>query len=437
MSRTLLFFVLLVAFYSATGQNIPLWGTIVNALPAQQYAGKKFRIEAAVKVSLIDNDAHAEIWARVDRTNKKTGFFNNMMDKPIQSSEWKVYTQQGKIDKDAEWLVFGGMYHKKGIFYFDDFKLFIENKEGVMEEVPLINGGFEQDSIFSNKSWGHNKLNNLFSFSISTEDFFTGKQSCKVDGSKLGKSGEYGNNDSTGKYVTVNGIKIYYEEYLPTGQAGGQGQPLLLLHGNSKSINSFRLQIPELSKSYHIYAIDTRGHGKSGDDGKTYTYDLFADDMNALLDHLHLDSVNILGWSDGGNTGLIMAMKYPKKVKKLVTMGAVIFIDKTVVDKWVFKTLNKEKKDLINDSSSFAPGRLRRIELLLTEPKHTFEELKKITCPVLVMAGDKDIVREEHTKGIAANIPKGTLLIAPKATHELPWEDAKTFNKAVLEFLNH
>ena len=148
-------------------------------------------------------------------------------------------------------------------------------------------------------------------------------------------------------------------------------------------------------------------------------------------------AVKLKVFRDGGNTGLIMAMKYPKKVKKLVTMGAVIFIDKTVVDKWVFKTLNKEKKDLINDSSSFAPGRLRRIELLLTEPKHTFEELKKITCPVLVMAGDKDIVREEHTKGIAANIPKGTLLIAPKATHELPWEDAKTFNKAVLEFLNH
>jgi pimeloyl-ACP methyl ester carboxylesterase len=428
MKHNLIAVVLLIAAHTSLSQNIPLWGTIVNVIPAQQYAGKKFKIEAAVKVTLIDKDANAEIWARVDRANKKTGFFNNMMDKPIQSSEWKVYTQQGKIDKDAEWLVFGGMYHKKGIFYFDDFKLFIENKDGIMEQVPLVNGGFEQDSLFTNKSWGHNKLNTNFSFSISTDEFFNGKQSCRVDGSKLAKSTEYGDNDSTGKFATVNGIKIYYEEY-------GQGQPLLLLHGNSESINSFKLQIPELSKSYHVYAIDTRGHGKSGDDGKNYTYDLFADDMNALLNELHLDSVNILGWSDGGNTGLIMAMKYPKKVKKLITMGAVIFIDKTVVDKWVFKILKKEKKDLIGDSSSFALGRLRRIELLLTEPKHTFEELKQISCPVLVMAGDKDIVREEHTKGIAANIPKGTLLIVPKATHELPWEDAKAFNTAVLEFL--
>lgn len=430
MKRHLISILLLISATTVMAQNIPLWGTIVNALPAQQYAGKKFRIEAAVKVTLIDKDANAEIWVRVDRANKKMGFFNNMMDKPIQTAEWKVYTQSGKIDKDAEWLVFGGMYHKKGIFYFDDFKLFIENKEGTMEEVPLKNGGFEEDSIFSNRSWGHNKLNNLYDFSVSSDEFYTGKRSCRVDGSKMARSTAYGDNDSSGKYTNINGITMYYEEY-------GQGEPLLLLHGNSESINSFRLQIPELSKQFHVYAIDTRGHGKSGDDGKRYTYDLFADDMNALLDHLHLDNVNILGWSDGGNTGLIMAMKYPKKVKKLITMGAVIFIDKTVVDKWVFKTLLKEKKELLHDSSAFAAGRLRRIELLLTEPKHTYEELKQIECPVLVMAGEKDVVREEHTRGIAGNISRSTLLIVSKATHELPWEDAKAFNQAVLQFLLH
>lgn len=430
MKRHLISILLLISATTVMAQNIPLWGTIVNALPAQQYAGKKFRIEAAVKVTLIDKDANAEIWVRVDRANKKMGFFNNMMDKPIQTAEWKVYTQSGKIDKDAEWLVFGGMYHKKGIFYFDDFKLFIENKEGTMEEVPLKNGGFEEDSIFSNRSWGYNKLNNLYDFSVSSDEFYTGKRSCRVDGSKMARSTAYGDNDSSGKYANINGITMYYEEY-------GQGEPLLLLHGNSESINSFRLQIPELSKQFHVYAIDTRGHGKSGDDGKRYTYDLFADDMNALLDHLHLDNVNILGWSDGGNTGLIMAMKYPKKVKKLITMGAVIFIDKTVVDKWVFKTLLKEKKELLHDSSAFAAGRLRRIELLLTEPKHTYEELKQIECPVLVMAGEKDVVREEHTRGIAGNISRSTLLIVPKATHEFPWEDAKAFNQAVLQFLLH
>jgi hypothetical protein len=276
MKLNLLVAFFLLANFKCFAQNQKPWGTIVNVVTAKPYAGKKFRIEAAVKVTLIDKDANAEIWARVDKPDNQTGFFNNMMDKPIQSDEWKVYTLSGKIDKDALMLVFGGMYHKRGIFYFDDFKLFIENSAGIMEEVPIVNGGFEADSIFSNKSWGYSKKLNVYSFSISKDEFFSGRQSFKVDGSNLAASNEYGDNAAAGKYATVNGIKIYYEEY-------GQGEPLILLHGNSESINSFRLQIPELSKQFHVYSIDTRGHGKSGDDGKTYTYDLFADDMNALL----------------------------------------------------------------------------------------------------------------------------------------------------------
>src|SRR6185436_1102382 len=138
----------------------------------------------------------------------------------------------------------------------------------------------------------------------------------------------YGNNSSTGKYAEVNHIRIYYEVY-------GKGEPLLLLHGNSSSISTFDKQIPEFSKHFMVIAVDSRGQGKSSEDGKPYTYDLFADDMNALLDHLKLENVNIVGWSDGGNTGLIMAMKYPSKVKKLVTMGANVFINNEVVEKWV------------------------------------------------------------------------------------------------------
>lgn len=94
----------------------------------------------------------------------------------------------------------------------------------------------------------------------------------------------------------------------------------MLLHGNSGSIIQFGEQILPLSQYYKVIAVDTRGQGKSGEDNRAPTYDLFADDMNALLDPLHLDSVDILGWSDGGNTGLIMAMKYPAKVHKLVTL---------------------------------------------------------------------------------------------------------------------
>ena len=156
--------------------------------------------------------------------------------------------------------------------------------------------------------------------------------------------------------------------------------------------------------------------------------------MNALLDQLHLDSVNIVGWSDGGNTGLIMAMKYPAKVKKLVTMGANVFIDKTVVARSTFKEVRKLEKEFNGDTSAYAKNRLRLLNLLVTEPNHSFAELKQISCPVLVVAGEKDIILEEHTKGIAANISKSTLMIIPKGTHYFPSEDPKAFNKAVIDF---
>jgi pimeloyl-ACP methyl ester carboxylesterase len=423
-----LLFISLFSFLFSGAQMATDWGAFMRVLPAKNYAGKKFRIEAAVKVHLIDPTADAEVWVRVDRENKKMGFFYNMMDKPIRSGEWKVYTVSGKIDKDAEYLVFGGLYHRKGVFYFDEFRLYIETDKDKFEEVALPNAGFESDSTETVKAWGYLKNRQGIKINVTDKESYAGKQSFCVDASAFVFAKTYGNNDSTGTFAHVNGINIYYEVY-------GQGQPLLLLHGNSSSISLFEKQIPELSKHYKVIAVDSRGQGKSSEDGKRYTYDLFADDMNALLDHLHLDSVNIVGWSDGGNTGLIMAMKYPGKVKKLVTMGANVFIDHSVVANWVYKTLNKEKREIGEDTTYDSRNRQRMIELLLTEPKHSFEELKVISCPVLVVAGEKDVIKEEHTKAIAANIPNSKLMIAPKATHYFPAEDPAAFNKAVIDFL--
>jgi len=419
---------LLVLSLSTHAQEARDWGAFMRIFNVKEYVGKKFKLEAAVKVELMDSTADAEIWARVDKQDKKMGFFYNMMDKPIRSREWKIYTINGKIDKNAENLVFGGLYHRKAVFYFDDFKLYIEKEKGQFDEVTLPNSDFESDSVETRKSWSYLVSRKTIQSNVSANEHYSGKQCFRVDASQFNPENTFGNNSITGKYANVNGIKIYYEEY-------GEGEPLLLLHGNSCSISWFDKQIPELSKQFHVIAVDTRGQGKSSEDGKTYTYDLFAEDMNALLDHMHLDSANILGWSDGGNTGLIMAMKYPKKVKRLVTMGANVFIDKTVVDNSVVKMLKKEEREIGSDSSYDSRSRVRMINLLLTEPQHTFDELKSIQCPVLVIAGEKDIIKEGHTKAIAAAISKSELLIAPKETHYFPSEDPKVFNAAVIGFL--
>jgi len=429
-SRRLHFFVcaLLLLPLALPAQVRRDWSAFNQHIDITAWQGRHFKLTAAVRAQCIDSNAGSELWVRIDRLNTKMGFFYNMMDKPIRDSQWKIYTIQGKIDKDAKWLYFGGIYQHKGYYYFDDFHLWVQDAGSQWEEIPLGDGDFEGDTTAYRKNWFFYRNAHFFTPFLTTENPYQGKQAVKIDCSQPLDLQYYGTNDTAGHFLTANGIKLYYETY-------GQGQPLLLLHGNSSSIVTFEKQIPELSKHYRVIAVDSRGQGQSGEDGSTYTYDLFAEDMNALLDSLKLDSVNILGWSDGGNTGLIMAMKYPRKVRRLAVMGANIFIDKTVVYPWVFRLLKKDQEEADSDTTAWGANRRRLLTLLYTEPRHSFDELRPISCPVLVMAGEKDVIKEGHTRQIAAHIPQGRLLIFPGGTHEEPSEHPDIFNKAVEAFL--
>lgn len=429
MMKFILFLISLSFCAQHSFSQIPQdWNAFAQRIDVSRFQGKKFHFEASVKSQPLDSTAQCELWARVDKKNKKMGFFYNMMEKPIQLNEWKVYTIDGTIDKGAEWLNIGGLYFRNGVFSFDDFKLKIETKHGSWTDIPLIDAGFEEDVDSVNEVWKPFFKRPGFTQKIISSKAPEGKNYLEITGKDIPVTIQYGNNSAVGKYINVNGIKLYYETY-------GSGEPLLLLHGNRSPINTFSNQIPEFAKHYKVIAVDTRGQGKSTEDGKKYTYDLFAEDMNAFLDSLKLDSVNILGWSDGGNTGLIMAMKYPDKVKKLVTMGADVFIDTSVVAKWVFKEVKKQLKEFKKDTSYNSQNEYRLANILIMEPQHTFAELHSIKCPVLVMAGEDDIIKPGHTKGIAENIPKATLMIVPKETHYLPQEKPALFNKLVIDFL--
>jgi pimeloyl-ACP methyl ester carboxylesterase len=123
---------------------------------------------------------------------------------------------------------------------------------------------------------------------------------------------KYGSNN--GKYISVLNTKIYYEEY-------GKGTPLLLLQGGMGSVEDFALCIPELSKHFRIIAPDSPGQGRS-ELADSMSYELMAEYISKLIDLLKLDSVYVMGWSDGGNTGLILGSNRPDKVKKVLASGA-------------------------------------------------------------------------------------------------------------------
>lgn len=236
----------------------------------------------------------------------------------------------------------------------------------------------------------------------------------------------YGQNESAGKVLKLKDADVYYEIY-------GEGEPLLLLHGNSGSIRDFYQQIPELAKYFKVIAVDTRAQGKSIDKTeKDFTYKIFADDMKVLIDDLGLKKVNIAGWSDGGNTGLEFALKYPENLNKLITIGANVSVDG--VDEDLLDNFRLKLKAMQYENKPEKFNERRLLKLMLKEPNISSKDLNKIRSEVLVIAGEKDVIKPEHSELLSKQIPNAKLKIYKDATHMIPFENADQLNKDIIEF---
>ena len=241
----------------------------------------------------------------------------------------------------------------------------------------------------------------------------------------------FGRNTAVGKYVPIRGFNMYYETY-------GQGQPLLIIHGNGGSINNFLYQIPFFAKDYHVILADSRAQGKSIDKGDSLSYEMMADDLNALLESLHTDSCYVIGWSDGGINGLLLAMRHPDKVKKLAVTGANLWPDTTAVDPFVYHWAMNYNAALAKMPTTDSVKAMRKLGRLLSyEPHIATEQLKKIQCPTLVIGGDHDVLLPRHTMLIAESIPKSYLWILPNSGHSTPIYYKDLFNEVVGDFFKN
>ena len=255
---------------------------------------------------------------------------------------------------------------------------------------------------------------------------------------------EFGSNPLAGKYVDVNDIKVYYEIY-------GEGEPLLLLHGNSGSIENFIYQIPELSEHFKVIAVDSRAQGRSTDSDKDITYTMMASDMSELIDKLNLGKVNVVGWSDGGIIGLELAYAHPEKVLKVITFGANYTYENFIAppdnvimepnDPLIVKiSEGMQRHSDALERLSPNPERIPTIEKKLSEltqnyPTFTTNQLTTIDIPFLIVVGDHDLIRIEHTISLFTNLRKAQLLIVPRASHLVPVEYPELINSEVIRFL--
>jgi pimeloyl-ACP methyl ester carboxylesterase len=254
----------------------------------------------------------------------------------------------------------------------------------------------------------------------------------------------YGSNPTAGKYVDVNDIKVYYEVY-------GEGEPLLLLHGNSGSIDNFLYQIPELSKHFKVVAVDSRAQGRTSDSDQEISYSLMASDMSQLIDKLKLGKVNVVGWSDGGNIGLELAYAHPEKVLKVITFGANYSNENFLAppdsvtmepnDPIIVQTSTLMKNystafERLSPNQERIPIIKKKLEVLMEKyPNFTLAQLKTINVPIMVVVGDHDLINIDHTITLFKNLRKVQLFIVPGASHLSLVEYPELINSEIIRFL--
>jgi pimeloyl-ACP methyl ester carboxylesterase len=238
------------------------------------------------------------------------------------------------------------------------------------------------------------------------------------------------------KQLAANGISIHYAIY-------GHGSPVILLHGGLANSDYWGHQVKALAPHHRVIVMDSRGHGRTTRDGRSYGYDLMADDVIALMDGLKIRKADIVGWSDGGIIGLDLAIRHPDRVGKIFafaantqTSGVIDGVEKNPTFAAYIDRAGGEYRKYSATPKDYDVFVEQISKMWVDQPNWTDAQLKSIKSPVLVVDGDHDeAIKREHTETIVATIPGAGLLILPNASHFAFLQDPSMFNFAILHFL--
>lgn len=240
--------------------------------------------------------------------------------------------------------------------------------------------------------------------------------------------------DASG-YVANDDEKVYFETH------GTSGPWIIFLHGGTGSALSFGNQVPAFAGHNRVLLIEMRGHGRSTWNGEPLTYEKMADGVVRVMDALGIAKASIVGWSDGGDVAFIIAADHPDRVEKFVTSGSNVEpegLDTSVYDKPPYNTPSKRSENAYKALSAtpekwetFRDGIYKMWE---NEP-HLTAKLKLIKAPALIMVGDHDVIKAEHTKMIVDSIAGARTVVVPDTAHYVLLQDPDNFNRIVKEFL--
>lgn len=222
-------------------------------------------------------------------------------------------------------------------------------------------------------------------------------------------------------------IELHYEEK-------GSGPPLILLHGNGESGKYFAHQIEHFSKFFRVIAPDTRGHGRSPRGRGPFTIKRFAEDLGSFMDGLGIEKADLLGFSDGANIAMAFALACPRRVERLVLNGGNLDPGGVKLRYQAPIVLGYKLACLFAGKSPAAGKSSELLGLMVNEPRVPASELSRLTMPVLVIAGTRDMIKESHTRLIHESLPNSRLALLP-GDHFIANREPESFNRAVESFL--
>ena len=214
----------------------------------------------------------------------------------------------------------------------------------------------------------------------------------------------------------------------------GEGFPLILLHGNGEDYSYFEHQMEPLARHFRVIAIDTRGHGQTPRGDTPFTIRQFAQDLLEFMDELGISKAHILGFSDGGNIAMVFALAHPERVEKLILNGANLNAKGVKPSVQIPIEIGYRIARMFANKSPEAKQNAELLGLMVNDPNVDPAELSQIKCPTLVIVGNKDMIKDKHTRLIADSIPGSKLSIIP-GNHFIANKNPDTFNHEVLEFL--
>jgi len=240
------------------------------------------------------------------------------------------------------------------------------------------------------------------------------------------------------RYVDVDGVHTYYE-------ASGDGEPVVLLHGGFGGTHLFGALVPAFAEHYRVFVVEQRGRGRTADVDGPISYQVLADDMVGFIEQVIEEPTRLVGFSDGGVVGLLVAIQRPGLLKRLVTVGA-NFHREGLIGAELWTSASPDDEDWTGPRQRYAEvspdgpdhfpvvfGKLQR--MWREEPTLGEEDVAAIPIPVLVVAGDDDVIRHQHTVALYEALPHGQLAIIPGASHAVFMEKPILLSGILLDFL--